>query len=280
MAFVLDPAVAGLAAGLLGLVIGSFLNVVIYRLPIMLERRWQREAVELRGEAPPEQPRFNLLVPPSRCPACATRIAVWDNIPVLSWLLLRGRCRACQARISPRYPLVEAMTGVLFALCVWRFGPTLQALAAMAFVAALLALAAIDLETQLLPDDLTLPLLWLGLLVNLGALFARLPDAVIGAAVGYLLLWSVYWIFRLLTGREGMGYGDFKLLGALGAWFGWQALPALLLLASVIGASVGILLILLKRGHRGSAIAFGPFLAFAGLVTLFFGDRLRSYAFG
>ena len=280
MQLFVDPSIASVLAGALGLVIGSFLNVVIHRVPIMLERRWQHEAATLRGEVPEPQPTFNLLTPRSRCPSCGHAITAAENIPIVSWLWLRGRCGACKTAISPRYPIVEATTGLLFALCAWSFGPTWQALAAMVLVAVLIALTAIDLDTQLLPDGMTLPLLWLGLLVNLGHLFARLPDAVIGAAAGYLALWSIYWLFKLATGKEGMGYGDFKLLAALGAWFGWQALPMLLLVSSVVGAAVGIVVIALRRGQGGTAIAFGPYLAIAGILTLFVGDSIRRLILG
>ncbi|MFN3628578.1 MAG: prepilin peptidase [Casimicrobiaceae bacterium] len=271
-----DPLSAIVVSAIVGLLIGSFLNVVIHRLPVMLERRWQAEAAELRGESLPEAPKFNLITPGSTCPACGHRITALENIPIISWLILRGRCSACKTPISVRYPVVEAVTGLLFALCAWQFGPTGTAIAAMALCATLVTLTAIDLDTQLLPDNLTLPLLWLGLIVNLSGLFARLPDAVVGAVAGYLVLWSVYWLFKLLTGREGMGYGDFKLLAALGAWFGWQALPMILLISSVIGAAVGVGLIALRRGARGTAIAFGPYLALAGLAALFAGERLRT----
>ncbi len=280
MALVTDPSSAIALAGVVGLLIGSFLNVVIHRLPVMLERRWQAEAAEMRGEEIQTEPAFNLVTPRSACPACGHRITALENIPIVSWLVLRGRCSACKAPISVRYPVVEAVTGLLFALCAWQFGPTWTAVAAMVLCATLVTLTAIDLDTQLLPDNLTLPLLWLGLIVNLFAVFARLPDAVIGAVAGYLVLWSVYWLFKLLTGREGMGYGDFKLLAALGAWFGWQALPMILLISSVVGAVVGIALIAFRRGERGTAIAFGPYLAIAGLATLFAGERLRTLVLG
>lgn len=280
MALVTDPSLAIAVAGIAGLLIGSFLNVVIHRLPLMLERRWQAEAAEVRGEEIQTEPPFNLITPRSACPACGHRITALENIPIVSWLALRGRCSACKAPISVRYPVVEAVTGLLFALCAWQFGPSWTAVAAMVLCTTLVTLTAIDLDTQLLPDNLTLPLVWLGLIVNLFALFARLPDAVIGAVAGYLVLWSVYWLFKLLTGREGMGYGDFKLLAALGAWFGWQALPMILLISSVAGAVIGIGLIVFRRGGRGTAIAFGPYLAIAGLATLFAGERLRAFVPG
>ena len=274
-----------------GALIGSFLNVVIYRLPVMMERAWQEElafasvADGPASAAEPEaisaaQERFNLIVPRSRCGNCGHPITALENIPIISWLALRGKCSACGTRISARYPLVELATGLLFLACAWAFGASVAALAAMALCAALVALTGIDFDTQLLPDQLTLPLLWLGLLLNIGGLFARLPDAVIGAAAGYLVLWLVYWAFKLATGREGMGYGDFKLLGALGAWFGWQALPLLLLLSSVVGAVVGIAILVVQKKGRQTAIAFGPYLAMAGLITLFAGEHLRAALIG
>jgi leader peptidase (prepilin peptidase) / N-methyltransferase len=265
----------------LGLLIGSFLNVVIYRLPVMMEREWADEieaSKSLDGIASgvvEEREPFNLITPRSRCRQCGHVLGAFENVPVVSWLFLRGKCSACGTSIGARYPFVEFATGLLFAACAWKFGATWQAVAAMGFCAALVALTGIDLDTQLLPDQLTLPLLWLGLLINVGGLFASLPDAVIGAAVGYLILWSVFWIFKLITGREGMGYGDFKLLAALGAWFGWQALPVLLLVSSVVGALIGIGMILFRDKNRQTAIAFGPYLAAAGFVSLFAGPLAR-----
>ncbi len=268
------------AALVFGALIGSFLNVVIYRLPVMMERAWEDELALAQNKTPVERPRFNLLTPRSRCGQCGHTITALQNIPILSWLALRGKCSACSTRISARYPLVELATALLFVACAWTFGATLQALAAMLFCAVLVALTGIDLDTQLLPDQLTLPLLWIGLLLNVFGLFTRLPDAVIGAAAGYLTLWSVYWVFKLITGREGMGYGDFKLLGALGAWFGWQALPMLLLVSSVVGAVVGIAILVVQKKGRNTAIAFGPYLAIAGLITLFFGAHLQATFLG
>ncbi len=300
------------AALLFGLLAGSFLNVVIYRLPVQLQRAWQHEALAWTGEStressadpepatnpdaanpdatdldatdpeatalpPPAPETFNLVVPRSRCPACATPIAAWDNIPVLSWLLLRGRCRHCAAPIALRYPVLELVTGLLTVAVVAQFGPTFQALMALLLTWALVALAGIDLDHQLLPDVITLPLLWLGLLVNLGATFTDLSSAVVGAAAGYLVLWSVYWLFRLATGREGMGYGDFKLLAALCAWLGWQQLPLLLLIASLTGALYGTTALLLKRHPRRAPFAFGPFLALAGWLALMWGDTLNGW---
>jgi len=275
--FTQQPILFLCAAGVLGALVGSFLNVVIHRLPIMMEHAWQDELADAQDKEPAQRERFNLLVPRSRCPHCGHAIGAFENIPIISWLALRGRCSACRGTIAIRYPLIEALTAALFVGCAWQFGPGAAAIAAMAFCATLVALTGIDLDTQLLPDQLTLPLLWLGLLVNLGAMFARLPDAVIGAAAGYLVLWSVYWLFKLVTGREGMGYGDFKLLAALGAWFGWQALPLLLLVSSVVGAILGIAILVVQRKGRHTAIAFGPYLAIAGVITLFFGPQLRQW---
>lgn len=259
------------AAGLLGLLVGSFLNVVIHRLPRMMEYDEANYLAELRDEPLPHPDRYNLMVPRSACPHCGHQIAAWENVPVVSYLFLRGKCSACKAPISVRYPLVELATAALTALAMWHFGPTVQALAAIVMVWSLIALTMIDADTQLLPDQITLPLLWLGLLLNLNVAFAPLADAVIGAAAGYLLLWSVYWLFKLVRGKEGMGYGDFKLMGALGAWFGWQALPALVLLSSVVGAVFGIVLLVVRRQGRETPFPFGPFIAGAGLIVLFFG---------
>ncbi len=262
---------------LLGLVVGSFLNVVIHRLPRMLERRWQAECRELTGDAPgADDAPYNLVVPGSNCPACGHKIRPWENIPLLSYILLRGRCSACGTHISARYPLVELASGILALLVAWHYGAGWQTGAALVFTWALLALTLIDLETQLLPDVITLPLLWLGLLVNLNGLFVPLSQAVIGAAAGYLSLWFVYHAFRLLTGKEGMGYGDFKLLAALGAWFGWQLLPLTILLSSLVGAVVGIGLMALKRHEREVPIPFGPYLAAAGWISLLWGAALTD----
>ncbi len=264
-----EPALGIGAALLLGLVVGSFLNVVIYRLPKMLEAGWQDQAAELRGEEIPERERFDLISPRSRCPSCGHAIGALENIPLLSWLFLRGRCKACSARISARYPAVELASALLCAGAVWQLGFTVAAAGAIILSLFLLTLALIDLDTQLLPDGMTLPLLWIGLVLNLNGTFAPIEAAVVGAMIGYLSLWSIYWIFRLATGKEGMGYGDFKLLAALGAWFGWQALPSIILLASAVGALVGIALIVFARHKRGTPIPFGPYLAGAGLLALY-----------
>lgn len=262
----------------LGLLVGSFLNVVIHRLPKMMEAEWQAQCAELRGETVPEIPRYNLWTPRSACPHCGHAITALENIPVLSWLWLRGRCSGCGAPISVRYPLVELLTAALSAAVAWKWGASVETAGALLLVWTLVALAFIDLDTTLLPDSLTLPLVWLGLLFNLGGHFASLPDAVIGAIAGYLVLWSVYWLFKLVTGKEGMGFGDFKLLAALGAWLGWQLLPITILLSSVVGAAVGIAMILLVKHDRRVPIPFGPYLAGGGVVALFFGaDLTRAY---
>jgi leader peptidase (prepilin peptidase) / N-methyltransferase len=273
-----DPAVFAVVAGVFGLMLGSFLNVVVHRLPVMMERDWAAQCAELRGEPAPAHEPLSLARPRSRCPSCGHVISAGENIPVLSWILLRGRCSACQATISVRYPLVEALTGAAFAFVAWRYGFGIAALGAMCFVAALIALTGIDLDTQLLPDDITLPLLWLGLLLNAFGTFTDLKSAVIGAVAGYLSLWSVYWGFKLLTGKEGMGYGDFKLLAALGAWLGWQLLPLTILLSSFVGAAIGLVLIVVARHGRNAPIPFGPYLAIAGIIALFWGRPLtRAY---
>lgn len=267
-------------AGLLGLCVGSFLNVVIHRLPKIMEQEWHAQCAELRGEmaSTVEEP-LSLAKPRSRCPACGHQITAIENIPLISYLfILRGKCSGCHTRISPRYPIIEAVTGLLSAYVAWHFGPTLQAAGGLVLVWALIALAAIDLDTQLLPDSITLPLLWLGLAMNLWGAYVDLPSAVVGAMLGYLALWGVFWLFKLATGKEGMGYGDFKLLAALGAWLGWQMLPAIILLSSVVGAVVGITLIVATRHGRNVPIPFGPYLAAAGGITLFWGESItRSY---
>ncbi len=274
----LPPAILFGFAALLGLLVGSFLNVVIHRLPIMLEREWQEQCAALQGKEPPsENTRYNLLTPASTCPSCGHKIRAWENIPVVSYLLLRGRCSACKTPISLRYPLVEAISALLSGFAMLHFGPTFQTLAALVFIWALLALTYIDYDTQLLPDDITLPLLWLGLLLNWQGVFTSLPDALLGAVLGYLALWSIYWGFKLLTGKEGMGYGDFKLLAALGAWMGWQMLPGIILLSSVVGAVVGLSLIVLRRQDSQKPIPFGPYLAGGGLVSLFYGHELIAW---
>jgi len=265
-------------AGIIGLIVGSFLNVVIHRLPKMMEREWQTQCAELNGHTPTPSPSYNLLAPRSACPHCSHAITATENIPVLSYLLLRGKCTGCGAAISPRYPIVEAVSGILSAYAAWHFGFGIAAIAAIAFVWALIALTCIDFDTQLLPDSITQPLLWTGLLLNLYATYTSLPNALIGAVAGYLILWSVYWLFKLVTGKEGMGYGDFKLLAAIGAWLGWTMLPLVILLSSVVGAVVGITLIIFTKHGRNIPIPFGPYLAGGGLIALFWGQALtQSY---
>ncbi|WP_336988296.1 A24 family peptidase [Aeromonas hydrophila] len=264
---------------LFSLMIGSFLNVVIHRLPIMLEREWQAEYLGyFNPETQPQQEeRYNLMVPRSACPHCGHAITAMENIPLLSWLWLKGRCRECQAPISARYPLVELLTALLSLVVAATYPPGWALLAALLLTWVLVALTFIDLDKMLLPDQLTLPLLWGGLLFNLTGGFVPLADAVIGAMAGYLVLWSLYWAFKLLTGKEGMGYGDFKLLAALGAWLGWQALPIVLLLSSLVGAFIGIGLILLRNHHQNKPIPFGPYLAIAGWIALLWGDTITRW---
>jgi leader peptidase (prepilin peptidase)/N-methyltransferase len=263
-------------AGVLGLLVGSFLNVVIHRLPKMLERQWADECAQLAGKPAAGAAPYNLVRPRSACPHCGHGIRWHENIPVLSWLALRGRCSACKARISVRYPLVELATGALFAYAAWRWGLTPAAAAWAGFAAAVLALALIDWDTTLLPDDITLPLAWAGLIASaLGWTGLPLAESLWGAVAGYLSLWAVYQFFKLATGKEGMGFGDFKLFAALGAWFGWQALIPIILVASVLGAVVGIAMKLTRGLREGGYVPFGPFLAFAGLVSLVLGpDRV------
>jgi leader peptidase (prepilin peptidase) / N-methyltransferase len=269
------PEFDALLAGMLGLLIGSFLNVVIYRVPRMMERQWAQECAELAQKPLEAAEKFNLLSPRSRCSSCGHLIRWYENIPVLSYLFLKGRCSACKAPYGVRYPLVEALTGGLFFFCAWRWGWTPTALSWCGFSAALLALAAIDWDTTLLPDDMTLPLLWAGLVA--AALqwnpAVTLPTALWGAVGGYTSLWLVYWAFKLATGKEGMGYGDFKLFAALGAWFGWPALVPMILMASVIGAVVGIAMKFSSGLREGGYVPFGPFLAGAGFTALFFGPQ-------
>ena len=263
----------------LGLVVGSFLNVVIFRLPKIMEQGWRAECCEFLELPAPEQDKLSLAFPNSSCRSCRTEIKPWHNIPVLSYILLGGRCAACKAAISWRYPLVELVTGLLSLAAAMAFGPSLALLGALTLIWSLVALTGIDIDTQLLPDSITLPLLWLGMIFNLYGVFTTLDAAVIGAIAGYLALWSIYWAFKLTTGKEGMGYGDFKLLAALGAWFGWQALPLIIILSSFVGAAVGILLIVAQRMGREVPMPFGPYLAGAGLITLFYQDELTAAYF-
>jgi leader peptidase (prepilin peptidase)/N-methyltransferase len=274
----IEPTTLVVGSIVFGLLIGSFLNVVIHRLPIMMEREWQAQCAELAGSTPAQEEPFSLMRPRSRCPHCGHLIGALENIPILSYLLQKGRCRGCGKGISPRYPLVEALTGLAFGYAAWRFGFSLAGIGAMLFLATMIALTFIDADTQLLPDDLTLPLLWAGLLINLFHTFTTLQDAVVGAAIGYLALWSVYWLFKLATGKEGMGYGDFKLLAAIGAWLGWPMLPLVILLSSLVGAVIGIALIVLAKRGRNVPMPFGPYLAIAGVIALFWGTELnRTY---
>jgi leader peptidase (prepilin peptidase)/N-methyltransferase len=277
--YLLDPAAALVLAAVVGLCIGSFLNVVVHRLPKMMERGWQEQCAELRGEEAAPVPRYNLVVPRSACPSCGHRISALENVPVVSWLALRGRCSQCKAPISARYPLVELLGGAVAVAAIWKFGPTWQGLAACLMLWTLLALTFIDFDTQLLPDDLTVPLLWGGLVANLYGLFVPLPEAVIGAVVGYLTLWSIYWLFKIIRGKEGMGYGDFKLLAALGAWLGWKTLPLIVLGSSVVGAFIGISLVVFKGRDHNVPLAFGPYLAIAGMFALFFGQAFVKIYF-
>ena len=283
MSLFLDPVVAVFLAVVLGLLIGSFLNVVIHRLPKMMERQWRADCAGLNGESAvtseaPAEERYNLVVPRSCCPACGQAITALQNIPVVSYLVLGGKCAGCKTRISPRYPFVELVSGALAGYAAWRFGFTLAGVGALLFVFAMIAMTFIDLDTFYLPDDITLPLLWAGLLFNIVNAYTDLTSAVIGAACGYLALWSVFWLFKLATGKEGMGYGDFKLLAAIGAWLGWQMLPLVILLSSLVGAVIGIGLMIFARHGRETPIPFGPYLAIAGLIALFHGQAInRQY---
>lgn len=263
-------------SGILGLIVGSFLNVVIYRLPIMMEREWRAQCAELNGTATESATTFNLLAPRSQCPHCGHKITALENIPLLSWLALRGRCAACKKPIARRYPLIEAATGILSAIVAGHFGFSAAAAAALLLTWALIALSMIDYDTQLLPDWITLPFLWIGLLLSLYSVFVDPRASIVGAAAGYMSLWSVYIVFKLVTKKEGMGYGDFKLLAMLGAWLGWQMLPVIILLSSAVGAVVGIALILLRGQDRNKPIPFGPYLAAAGWLALLWGQDITQ----
>jgi leader peptidase (prepilin peptidase)/N-methyltransferase len=278
--FLLPPGDFVVVSVMVGLAIGSFLNVVIHRLPRMMEREWQAQCAELTGEPVAAGETYSVVRPRSQCPYCGRLIPALENIPILSYLVLRGRCKGCGKAIGWRYPLVEALTGILFGVVAWHFGPSVAAAGAMTFVSAMVALTFIDFDTQLLPDDITLPLLWVGLLLNTAGVFTNLVGAVIGAAAGYLSLWSVYWLFKLLTGKEGMGYGDFKLLAAIGAWLGWHVLPMTILLSSLVGAVVGVTLIILARHGRNLPIPFGPYLATSGIIALLWGEPLTQAYLG
>jgi leader peptidase (prepilin peptidase)/N-methyltransferase len=267
-------------AGLLGLLIGSFLNVVIHRLPRMMQRESDNYVAQENGKPPVHTERYSLIVPRSACPHCGHQITALENIPVISYLLLRGKCSKCKTSISVRYPIVELFTGALSALLIWHFGSGIAGLATLLFAYLLIAMAFIDADTQLLPDDLTFLLLWCGLLINLNGTFVPLKDAVIGAAAGYLSLWTIYWVFKLVTGKEGMGYGDFKLLAALGAWLGWSMLPIIVLLSSLVGAVVGITMIAMTKHARENPIPFGPYLAAAGMIALLYGKPIAQAFLG
>ena len=266
-----SPFWLSVTVAVIGLCVGSFLNVVIHRLPKMMEAQWRAECAELEGREPPPQERFDLMHPRSRCPSCGTQITALQNVPVVSWLVLRGKCAACKAPIGIRYPLVELLAAALAVVVALRFGYSPALAAALVYVWALIALAFIDFDTQLLPDDITLPLLWLGLLVNSFGVFVDLRSAVFGAAGGYLILWIVYWGFRLIAKKEGMGFGDFKLLAAIGAWTGWQVLPFVILVSAGFGAVIGSIGLWLAKQGRDTRIPFGPFLAFGGAVGILWG---------
>lgn len=274
--------------------IGSFLNVVIHRFPVMMKREWQQECNQYLQEYHAEivtkigidklntpidsfPEKYNLVVPGSACPKCKTSIKPWHNLPVFGWLMLKGKCAACHAPISARYPIIEFITGLLVATLAWHFGPSWQFVFASILTFVLVALTGIDLDEMLLPDQMTLPLLWLGLIINLNHTFASPTDAIIGAAAGYLSLWSIFWLFKILTGKEGMGYGDFKLLAVFGAWLGWQMMPLVILLSSLVGALVGITMIVSKRLKQGHPIPFGPYIAAAGWIALLFGQQIVDW---
>ncbi|PPD02777.1 MAG: prepilin peptidase [Methylobacter sp.] len=268
----------GLAA-VLGLMVGSFLNVVIYRLPVMMHRNWRQECANYLKieQAADAEEALNLVFPLSRCPSCKTPIKPYQNIPVVSYLLLKGRCASCQTRISPRYPAIEALTAVLSVIVACHFGYSVQTVFALGLTWALVALSFIDIDHQLLPDSITLPALWVGLLLSLAGVFTDSHDSIIGAAAGYLCLWSVYQLFKLATGKEGMGYGDFKLLALFGAWLGWQMLPVIVLLSSLVGAVIGITQIVLGKRDRNVPIPFGPYLAIAGWLAMLWGSKLNQF---
>ena len=274
-----QPAVLPWFALFFGLCVGSFLNVVIHRLPKIMEREWRAECAALAGQPAPQEPPLSLVTPRSRCPSCGHGITALENIPLLSWAVLRAKCSSCGARISARYPLVELLAGIGAAYSAWRFGPTMAALGAMLFVWFTIALAFIDQETGLLPDDLTLPLVWAGLVVNLGGAFVPLRDAVIGAAAGYLSLWLIFWAYKLATGKEGMGYGDFKMNAAVGAFLGWKMLPLVILLSSLVGLAFGALQMFAARGRwdAGFRFHFGPYIAIAALIALYWGEPILRW---
>lgn len=271
-----EPTLVIFIVGVWGLIVGSFLNVVIYRLPIMMEREWRKQCAELLGQSPPQLPPFNLVQPRSQCPHCGHPITVLENIPMVSYLWQRGRCTACQQPISIRYPLIEATSAGLAIITAWHFGWGWPLAGALILTWALIAASMIDFNHQLLPDDIVLPLLWLGLLCNFWEIYTTLQASVLGALAGYLILWSVYWVFKLITGKEGLGYGDFKLLAMLGAWTGWSQLPVIILMSSFVGSLVGISLIFWRGHHRNAPIPFGPYLAAAGWISLLWGTTLTQ----
>lgn len=273
---VVNPAWAIFVTLIFGLMVGSFLNVVIYRLPMMMHREWRSQCSELLALESPQHEQFNLAFPGSHCPVCKHSIGALENIPLLSYLLQRGKCRHCATPISIRYPIIELITGIMSALVIWQLGMGWQGFFALFLTWTLIALTVIDFDQQLLPDSLTLPLLWLGLLLSLSAIYVDSHSSIIGASLGYLLLWSVYWLFKLVTGKEGMGYGDFKLLAALGAWMGWQMIPLIVLLSSLVGAAVGISLILFRGRDRQLPIPFGPYLAAAGWIAMMWGNEITN----
>jgi leader peptidase (prepilin peptidase)/N-methyltransferase len=275
-----EPLLAALFTLVFALLVGSFLNVVIYRLPVMMQREWDAMLKTEAGETVEPQPRFNLMTPGSRCGHCGHQIRWYENIPLISWLLLRGRCSDCGTGISFRYPFVELLTGLSSAWIIWQFGLTVEGVALVLLTWALITLTFIDLDHHLLPDSITLPLLWLGLLINTQGVFTSLESAVYGAAAGYLILWSVYWLFKLLTGKEGMGYGDFKLLAAIGAWGGIKILPLVVLLSSVVGVILALLLIAFRRHQAQNPLPFGPYLAIAGWIALLWGEPIISAYLG
>jgi len=283
--FTQAPTVFIAVAFAFALMIGSFLNVVIYRLPLMMQRDWREQCDELSKEPAPDVPKgkFNLVVPRSRCPSCGTTIKAWQNIPVLSYLLLGAQCSNCRQSISVRYPLVETLTAILAAICAWQFGFGWEALLAIGLTCVLVVISLIDFDHQIIPDSIVMPLLWVGLTMSLfhplagaDSLFIAPQDAIVGAVAGYLSLWSVYQLFKLITGKEGMGYGDFKLLAALGAWLGWQALPTIILMSAVVGAVIGIALIVFRGRDRQIPIPFGPYLAAAGWIVMLWGETIKN----
>lgn len=272
------PAYFYAVVALLGLLIGSFLNVVIHRLPIMMEQEYRSQAQEFLEieQANDSSAPYNLVVPRSCCPKCQHNISALENIPIISYLVLKGKCKGCGTKISPRYPLIEALTGLLSLVVAFHFGPTWQCVAALIFTWSLIALTFIDFDTMLLPDAIVLPVLWLGIIANLNGLYTDINSSVIGAMIGYLSLWSIYWLFKIVTGKEGMGYGDFKLFALIGAWLGWQALPITILLSSLVGAVIGITIMVIRGKDRNLAIPFGPYLALAGWIAMLWGEQINQ----